>query len=71
MRVRRRRGRVRIEVADDGPGFGLVPRQTGRGLAIALDVAGGCGGAVEILDRPAGGALVWLELPLSDPARPA
>jgi signal transduction histidine kinase len=58
--------RVRIEVADDGPGFGFVSQQTGCGLAVALDVAAGCGGALEILDGPQGGALVRLELPVDD-----
>ena len=69
VRVRRLRGRVWIEVADDGPGFGMIPRQTGRGLTIALDVAGSCNGVVEILESPAGGALVRLGLPLEVPGR--
>jgi signal transduction histidine kinase len=61
--------RVRVEVADDGPGFGRVPRQGGRGLAVALGVAGRCGGLLEIGCGPAGGALVRLELPRAAAAR--
>jgi signal transduction histidine kinase len=57
--------RVRIEVGDDGPGFGGLPPQTGRGLAVALDVAASCGGVLEIQDVPEGGARVRLELPLA------
>jgi len=57
--------RVRVEVGDDGPGFGQLPAQTGQGLAIALDVAVSCGGALEIQDHPDGGALVRLDLPLA------
>jgi signal transduction histidine kinase len=55
--------RVRIEVTDDGPGFGRLPRQTGHGLAVALEVAARCGGLLEIGAGPAGGAAVRLELP--------
>jgi signal transduction histidine kinase len=65
--VRRTGDRVRIEVADDGPGFGLLAPQTGMGLALALDVAGSCGGSLEIQDGPGRGALVLLELPLATP----
>ena len=57
--------RVRIEVGDDGPGFGGLPPQTGLGLAVVLDVAASCGGALEIEDGPEGGALVRLDLPLA------
>ena len=63
--VLRNGDRVRIEVGDDGPGFGQLPAHTGQGLAIALDVAVSCGGALMIQDRPDGGALVGLDLPLA------
>ena len=63
--VRRDSNRVKIEVADDGPGFGLMPQRTGKGLTVALDVASSCGGTLEIQDGPDGGALVRLELPIS------
>jgi signal transduction histidine kinase len=63
--VRRDSDRVKIEVADDGPGFGLVPQRTGKGLTVALDVASACGGTLEIQDGPDGGALVRLELPIA------
>lgn len=56
--------RVRIEVADDGPGFGRLPRRSGQGLAVALDVAARCGGLLEVGVGPAGGAAVRLELPV-------
>lgn len=72
VRVRLAAGTVLVEVEDDGPGFGtLVPRQTGRGLAVALAVVGGCGGALEIAAGRAGGGLVRLELPLAVPDRSA
>jgi signal transduction histidine kinase len=67
--VRRDGDRVRIEVRDDGPGFGRLPAHSGQGLAIALDVAVSCGGVLEIQDRPDGGAFVRLDLPLASDAR--
>jgi signal transduction histidine kinase len=65
VRLLRVADRVWVEVADDGPGFGRLPRQSGQGLAVALGVAGRCGGLLEIGPGPAGGALVRLQLPLA------
>ena len=71
---------VRIEVADSGPGFlpDVLPRVfepwvttkpvghgTGLGLGIAREVVKAHGGQIEASNRPEGGALVTIELPVA------
>jgi signal transduction histidine kinase len=74
-----RRGRVRLEIADSGPGIptdlrdamfepyrragGRAERGHGLGLAIVRELVELHGGAVTIGDAPEGGALLVLELP--------
>ena len=64
--------RLRVEVADAGPGFAAVPDPgasrrpgtSGLGLDIARRTAQGCGGTLRSGTAPEGGALVVLELPI-------
>lgn len=74
LRVRRRGGRVRVEVADRGPGLpaavGELAHATrgtadgrGRGLAIAADIVERHGGSL-VDESRADGACVALELPV-------
>jgi signal transduction histidine kinase len=70
-----------VTVSDDGPGiapndlerifqrsYTTLPRGSGLGLAIARDVARRHGGNVRGADRPHGGAIFTVELPLTEPA---
>jgi len=76
------RATARISISDEGPGvaaerkaelFRPFSRQhgTGResvglGLAIAADICRAHRGSVGVDDRPGGGAVFWMELPLAD-----
>jgi len=78
--VRNGDGRVRVEVADRGPGFRDPERAfeplfrdhgaggAGLGLAIARRLARAHGGEVTAADRPGGGAVVTLVLHAAAPA---
>jgi signal transduction histidine kinase len=78
--VRNGDGRVRVEVADRGPGFRDLEHAfeplfrddraggAGLGLAIARRLARAHGGDVTAVDRPGGGAIVTLALRASAPA---
>jgi signal transduction histidine kinase len=76
-------GRVRITVADNGPGMsderkrlafrrfaGSGSGGTGIGLAIVDRLAVSSGGSVVLSDTPGGGLTVIVELPESRPSRP-
>ena len=69
-----------FRIADSGPGvppdlrvkvfrpfFTTKPAGTGLGLSVARGVILGHGGHVRIDDRPGGGALFTVEIPLSFP----
>ena len=80
VRVRNGDGRVRVEVADRGPGFRDPERAfeplfrddraggAGLGLAIARRLARAHGGDVTAANRPGGGAVVTLALHAAAPA---
>lgn len=64
VRVTATRREVRLEVHDDGPGFGTVaPGSASLGLMIADAVAAEHGGYLEIAESDLGGAAVMLVLP--------
>jgi signal transduction histidine kinase len=67
LRGVRRDGRVRIEVADRGPGMGGRPEpDRGRGLAIAARAVEEAGGWLALSSGP-DGTVAAVELPLAEP----
>jgi len=73
--------RARIDVLDNGPGVAKAARRkifsmfystrpggTGLGLFLARTAVERCGGTIEILDRPEGGACFRITMPLASPA---
>lgn len=71
------RGRMTINIDDDGPGIPQAQRETllkpfestapggtGLGLTIAHDIIVAHGGSIALLDRPQGGLRVAIELPV-------
>jgi PAS domain S-box-containing protein len=85
LRTRDEGGRVLLDVADSGPGVPAADRDrifepffstkeigkgTGLGLFVCRNIVQGLAGDVEVLDRPAGGALFRVTLPAA-PSGPA
>ncbi len=86
LSARRQGAAVEIHVTDEGPGFppGFIERAferfsrapgvreggSGLGLAIVATVAEAHGGSARAANRPAGGADVWLVIPLSSGVNP-
>jgi signal transduction histidine kinase len=67
LRGERRDGRVRIEVADEGPGVrGRPGADRGRGLAIAARAVEEAGGSLALSSGP-DGTIAAIELPLAEP----
>ena len=63
--VLQRAGSVRIDVEDDGPGFGDVPRGMGIGLAVTRRELHEIGGSLSSGERSGlGGARIAISLPL-------
>jgi signal transduction histidine kinase len=61
---------VVIEVTDDGPGFGRIEANTGRGLSITRRLLESCHGcSIEITEAPRGGVNVNISLPIGVGAR--
>jgi PAS domain S-box-containing protein len=56
-------GHLRLEVADDGKGWGTEPGHTSHGLDLMRMFATQLQGELELSDRPQGGAMVAAELP--------
>jgi signal transduction histidine kinase len=87
MSARRVGDAVEIHVTDEGEGFppdfidraferfsrapGVRDGGSGLGLAIVATVAEAHGGSARAVNRPAGGADVWLVIPLSSRRRPS
>lgn len=64
VQVSRTDGWSAVQVDDDGPGFGSVPRRAGAlGLDIVRDMIGGYGGRVECRPSKLGGGCVGILLP--------
>jgi signal transduction histidine kinase len=64
LTVRRGPEAVRIDVEDDGPGFGHVPSVSGLGLAVTRQALEAVGGSLSVgLPSGIGGARVALVLP--------
>ncbi|HEY4569454.1 MAG TPA: ATP-binding protein [Kribbella sp.] len=65
-------GDARVEVSDDGPGFGDVAPGTGLGLRVVAEAVRACAGRMEIRSTPAVGTSVRICLPSGHrPVRPA
>jgi signal transduction histidine kinase len=63
---------ARVEVCDDGAGFGGISSGTGHGLQVVAAAVRACHGRLEILSGPAAGTTVRLCLPaLKRAVRPA
>lgn len=59
--------KVRIEVADSGPGFAGAARPgRGRGLGLAAQAVEEAGGRLRVVSSEGDGAVVAVELPLAD-----
>ena len=64
-----------IEIADQGPGFGIATKTPGPygGMGVGLDIARAAidhhGGRVSFRQRPGGGTISSIRLPLNEPAR--
>jgi PAS domain S-box-containing protein len=82
LRTRDDGAQVVLEVSDSGPGVPLADRDrifepffstkdigkgTGLGLFVCRNIVQGLSGDVEVLDRPAGGALFRVTLPAASP----
>lgn len=63
VRVLNRGGDVLLEVADSGPGFGMVPAQQGLGLVTVRRFVKRSGGSFAVGTSEMGGALVSVRLP--------
>ncbi len=78
-------GRVRIEVGDNGHGIApeyvhriydpffttkAARKGTGLGLSVSYGIIQEHGGSIEVTNRPGGGALFRLELPLAAARKP-
>jgi nitrogen fixation/metabolism regulation signal transduction histidine kinase len=80
LRAARRRGKLRIEIQDDGPGlpaeterifephFSTKASGTGLGLAISRKILEDHGGGIEAAPAPVTGSVFILELPLAEEA---
>jgi signal transduction histidine kinase len=67
--VTRRSGCLRLEVADDGPGFTLAELEGRRsdghlGLHLLADLVSDAGGHLDVSSVPGNGARVTLEVPV-------
>jgi signal transduction histidine kinase len=68
--VAERDGRALIEITDDGPGFGRIPRGTGLGLEQVLSAIQSHGGELEVARPRSGGTTVRLLLPVAGSLAP-
>jgi signal transduction histidine kinase len=72
VRVETDADEVRVEVSDDGAGFGGISSGTGHGLQVVAAAVRACQGKLEISSGPGVGTTVRLCLPVSQRAvRPA
>jgi signal transduction histidine kinase len=59
-------GQIRLQVADDGCGLGGNASTSGFGLRGLQERAAQLGGAVTISDRPDGGTILTIQLPVQE-----